>query len=204
MNSMVSRQSDHHNTQKNSNYMNELNTIWQNNEIAQEIKALVQAHHGGSELLLDQQYPEGSPTHPSFVAGHACVSGACVTILKAMLKLHDDTTSIKWSAVGDVKQSMSDGSALEDYTGSDTTEVSIVGELNKLASNIAVGRDFAGVHFRSDGDIGIQMGEEYAISYLIDLSRSYDESRQNSFQSYNLQKFDGSFITISKDGVKPA
>jgi len=39
MNSMVSRQSDHHNTQKNSNYMNELNTIWQNNGgVGDEIK----------------------------------------------------------------------------------------------------------------------------------------------------------------------
>ena len=181
-----------------------LDTIWQNNEIAQEIKALVQAHHGGSELLLHQQYPEGSPTHPSFVAGHAAVSGACTTILKAMLKVHDDTGSIKWSAVGDVKQSNVDGSALEDYTGADATEVSIVGELNKLASNIAVGRDFAGVHFRSDGDIGIQMGEEYAISYLIDLCKSYDESLTGSFKEYNLQKFSGEFVKISKDGVKPA
>ncbi len=28
-------------------------------------------------------FPEGSPTHPSYGAGHATVAGACVTILKA-------------------------------------------------------------------------------------------------------------------------
>src|SRR5919197_5407831 len=33
--------------------------------------------------LLPQAFPEGSPTHPSYGAGHATVAGACVTILKA-------------------------------------------------------------------------------------------------------------------------
>src|SRR4030095_1200137 len=33
--------------------------------------------------LLPQMYPEGSPTHPSYPAGHAVIAGACVTILKA-------------------------------------------------------------------------------------------------------------------------
>ncbi len=33
--------------------------------------------------LLPQAYPEGSPTHPSYPAGHAVISGACATILKA-------------------------------------------------------------------------------------------------------------------------
>ncbi len=33
--------------------------------------------------LLPQAFPEGSPTHPAYGAGHATVAGACVTILKA-------------------------------------------------------------------------------------------------------------------------
>ncbi|HEX8905553.1 MAG TPA: hypothetical protein VF771_11955, partial [Longimicrobiaceae bacterium] len=33
--------------------------------------------------LLPQAYPEGCPTHPSYGAGHATISGACATILKA-------------------------------------------------------------------------------------------------------------------------
>ena len=45
--------------------------------------AAVQSHNGGS-LMLPAAFPEGSPTHPSYTAGHATVAGACVTILKAM------------------------------------------------------------------------------------------------------------------------
>ncbi len=34
--------------------------------------------------LLPQVYPEGSPLHPSYGAGHASVAGACVTMMKAL------------------------------------------------------------------------------------------------------------------------
>ena len=33
--------------------------------------------------LLPMAFPEGSPTHPAYGAGHATVAGACTTILKA-------------------------------------------------------------------------------------------------------------------------
>jgi hypothetical protein len=33
--------------------------------------------------FLPQAFPEGSPLHPSYGAGHATVAGACVTVLKA-------------------------------------------------------------------------------------------------------------------------
>lgn len=33
--------------------------------------------------LLPQAFPEGSPTHPSYPAGHATIAGACATVLKA-------------------------------------------------------------------------------------------------------------------------
>lgn len=29
-------------------------------------------------------YPEGSPMHPNYGAGHATIAGACVTLLTAM------------------------------------------------------------------------------------------------------------------------
>jgi hypothetical protein len=32
--------------------------------------------------LLPQAFPEGSPLHPAYNAGHATVAGACVTLLK--------------------------------------------------------------------------------------------------------------------------
>lgn len=34
--------------------------------------------------LLPMAFPEGSPMHPAYGAGHATVAGACVTILKAL------------------------------------------------------------------------------------------------------------------------
>jgi hypothetical protein len=37
------------------------------------------------------------------------------------------------------------------------------GELNKLAANVALGRDTAGVHWRSDGVEGLNLGEGVAV-----------------------------------------
>ncbi len=36
--------------------------------------------------LLPMAYPEGSPAHPSYPAGHPTIAGACVTVLKAFFK----------------------------------------------------------------------------------------------------------------------
>ncbi len=40
--------------------------------------------------LLPMAFPEGSPMHPAYGAGHATVAGACVTILKAFF----DTSAV--------------------------------------------------------------------------------------------------------------
>jgi hypothetical protein len=75
------------------------------------------------------------------------------------------------------------------YTGAPLT---VGGELNKLASNIAIGRDFAGVHYRSDGVEGIKLGEAIAISILRDTATLYNEV----FPGFSLTKYDGTPITI--------
>ena len=36
------------------------------------------------------------------------------------------------------------------YTGADASRLTVGGELNKLAANVALGRNFAGIHYRSD------------------------------------------------------
>ena len=51
-------------------------------------------------------------------------------------------------------------------------EMTINGELNKLAQNVESGRMFAGVHYRSDAH-GLLLGEEYALSYLADVLTDY-------------------------------
>jgi hypothetical protein len=70
--------------------------------------------------------------------------------------------------------------------------LTVGGELNKLASNIALGRDAAGVHWRSDGIEGLKLGEAVAVGILRDLRTTCPES----FAGFSFTKFDGSTITI--------
>lgn len=65
-------------------------------------------------------------------------------------------------------------------------------ELNKLAGNVALGRDTAGVHWRSDGIEGLKLGEQVAISLLRDYRKSFNEN----FAGFSLTKFDGTTVTI--------
>jgi hypothetical protein len=51
------------------------------------------------------------------------------------------------------------------YKGAPLT---VGGELNKLAGNLLVGWSFGGVHWRSDNDAGLRLGEAVAISVLTD------------------------------------
>ena len=46
--------------------------------------------------------------------------------------------------------------------------MTVGGELNKLAANIAMGRNFAGIHYRADADHGMRLGERVAIACLQD------------------------------------
>lgn len=133
--------------------------------------------------LLPMAFPEGSPTHPSYPAGHACIAGACATILKAFF---EETRPIDDPVVANAA-----GSGLQPFTGPQT--LTIGGEINKLANNIALGRDWAGVHFRSDGVDGLKVGEQQAIGLLRDYSRTYNEE----FAGFTLTKFDGARVRIS-------
>jgi hypothetical protein len=152
-----------------------------------------QASTGVSNLYLMLQFLEGSPTHSAWYAGHAAVAGACVTVLKAMLDCHEanETTRKPWTM--DVNFS-SNGDSLDDYTDPDVSQMTIIGELNKLASNVSLGRDFAGVHYRCDGDCGLALGEKYAIRYLVDLAKKLHESQSGLFEGWLLEKFDGSRV----------
>jgi hypothetical protein len=121
-----------------------------------------QDRKNGGTYLLPQAFREGSPLHPSYGAGHATVAGACITILKAWFK---DLKPIP----GTIWESNHDGSELKEYKGNDKNEISVHGELNKLASNIAIGRNAGGVHYRTDYTASLTLGEEVAISILKEL-----------------------------------
>ena len=132
--------------------------------------------------LLPQAFPEGSPTHPAYGAGHATVAGACVTILKAWF---DESFVIENPVVPDVT-----GQVLVPYAGSENLTVG--GELNKIAANVALGRNIAGVHWRSDATESLKLGEQIAIGILRDQRACYNEV----FNGFSLTKFDGTTITV--------
>ncbi len=131
--------------------------------------------------LLPMAFPEGSPMHTAYGAGHATVAGACVTILKAWF---DESVVIPNPVVPS-----SDGTTREPYVGPPLT---VGGELNKLASNISQGRNIAGVHWRTDGTESNLLGEEVAISILRDQRATYNEP----FNGFTFTKFDGTTITV--------
>ena len=147
--------------------------------VASSAPAAVYARHG--TYLLPMAFPEGSPLHPSYAAGHATVAGACVTILKAWF---DDSLPIPDPVVPSA-----DGLSLIPYKGAQLT---IGGELNKLASNIGTGRNIAGVHWRSDAAESFKLGEAVAISLLRELRLTCNEE----FDGFALTKFDGTQVTV--------
>ncbi len=131
--------------------------------------------------LLPMAFPEGSPTHPAYGAGHATVAGACTTILKAWF---DESFVIP-----NPMQPADDGLSLVPYFGTDLT---VGGELNKVASNVAIGRNIAGVHWRSDGTESLKLGEAVAIQILEEQKGTYNED----FNGFSLTKFDGTTVTV--------
>jgi hypothetical protein len=138
--------------------------------------------------LLPMAFPEGSPTHPAYGAGHATVAGACVTILKAWFK---ETTRLVDLDITPV-QPADDGLSLVPYGGADASELTVGGELNKLAANVALGRNTAGVHWRSDATESMKLGEQLAIGILRDQRSCYNEV----FNGFSLTKFDGTQVTV--------
>jgi hypothetical protein len=131
-------------------------------------------------------FPEGSPAHPSYGAGHATVAGACVTILKALFDGELPVTDFF-----PVVEPTDDGSTLMPYLGADVGQMTIAGELNKLGSNVATGRNLAGVHWRTDGEESMRLGEEVAIRVLRGQKPTYNEGFGATFK-----RFDGTMITI--------
>ena len=127
-------------------------------------------------FLLPTAFQEGSPMHPAYGAGHATVAGACVTVLKAFF----DTSAIfginedgdtGFFAAAKVKKHIQfdvikDGHDFKLDPKPAKCPLTLEGELNKLAANISIGRNMAGVHYFSDYYDSLRMGEEIAIGML--------------------------------------
>lgn len=122
---------------------------------------------------LAQCAPEGSPAHPSYPAGHAVFSGVGCTIIKAFLQ--ND-----WIFQNPVVPS-DDGKTLVPIHD----KLRLDHELNKLANNVATGRNMNGFHYRSDGHESILLGEKIAILILQDWIERYPENNASfKFNGY--------------------
>lgn len=206
--------------------------------------------------LLPMAFPEGSPMHPSYGAGHATVAGACVTVLKAFFEMFAlpegfadpdgkplvyDRRSIPFPVFAPTRRGErrpqrvngwlipdgdalpeaffaeeltlnaagllgkggkafeanpdDNGATLREYAGADTAALTIQGELDKLAANVAIGRDFAGVHYYTDYYESLRMGERIAVGMLQEQMLTY---REPLFM--RLRSFDGDYIAIVGTG----
>lgn len=131
--------------------------------------------------LLPMAYPEGCPTHPSYPAGHAAIAGACATVLKAFFA--------ESFIVPNPVVATADGLSLALYKG---TDLRVGDELNKLAANIALARNAAGVHWRSDSIEGLKLGEAVAVGILTALRTTYPEH----FTGFTFTTFAGTNGTV--------
>ena len=144
-----------------------------NNSVLQRIYA------SQGNYLMPQAYVEGAPCHPSYPSAHSTVAGAMSTILKAWF---DCSFQLPHSYVASV-----DGQSLLE-TGDTLT---VGNEIDKLASNCALFRCAAGIHYRSDGN-GLALGEAVAIALLEEMVGRYSTPVK-----FDIKKRDGKRIAIS-------
>ena len=130
-----------------------------------------------NSFLLPMAFPEGSPMHPAYGAGHATVAGACVTILDHGYQLPF------------CYQPAADGASLQ--KAAIAAPLTVEGELNKLASNISIGRNWAGVHYFTDYIESIRLGEDIALGILEEQKLTYGENF-----SMTVPLFDGGVVRI--------
>jgi hypothetical protein len=153
-------------------------------------QALHQSSSKYGSDLLSQPFPEGSPAHPAYPTGHGTVGGACITILKFFF----DGDYVLYAP----QESSSDGTTLGSWDPMDHPDylrgnLTVNGELHKLAHNVTFGHGLhGGIHWRSDSDWSMTLGEAVAIRFLQDLACTYKEPFSITFT-----KLDGTPQTIT-------
>ena len=104
-----------------------------------------------------------------------------------MLKAFFDETQL----ITDCVMPSADGTSLMPCDG---LALLVGGEMNKLAFNIAMGRNFAGIHYRSDAEAGFRLGEDIAIALLQDWVGTYSED----FTGFRFTRLDGTPVSICR------
>lgn len=205
----------------------EANLFWKENNWPVGYGPLEKAERNA---LLPMAFPEGSPMHPAYGAGHATVAGACVTILKAFFEMYEIGEKRNTFSIYDIVrrpggypaqkfpddlfqderllvgggEDQFDHAYVPDPAKSHTellkyavqgAGLTVQGELDKLAANIAIGRNFAGVHFYTDYYESLRAGERIAVGILQEQMLTYREPVSMRFTS-----FDGDYVMIAGTG----
>jgi hypothetical protein len=76
--------------------------------------------------------------------------------------------------------------------------LTIEGELNKLAANIAIGRNGAGVHYRTEYTKPLALGEAVAVAMLQENALTFADVDPD--RVWTLPTFDGHWICIDAKG----
>ncbi|MBK3665059.1 vanadium-dependent haloperoxidase [Bradyrhizobium diazoefficiens] len=151
------------------------------------------AYNKKGNFLLPIAFSAGSPAHPAYGAGHATVAGACVTILKAWFDHHG--ALLKPVIEGGRDAIAGTPLSIQAFGADDGDMVTVEGELNKLASNVAMGRSMGGVHWRTDNTRSLRLGEKIATIILRRQSGDYHEH-----PGWEYWNFDGNRVSISNMG----
>ncbi len=175
--------------------------------IVGKIETFNKACGGDKAAFLPMAFPEGSPMHPAYGAGHATVAGACVTMLKAFFDTdavfaktakgdvtwkRREKTDTPVAYTSDYKVGAGKGQKLVEACDGDF--LTLEGELNKLAANISIGRNMAGVHYFTDYYDSLRMGEEIALGILEEQSHGYPT---DPFVT-SVPTFDGDVVRIGR------
>ncbi len=98
-----------------------------------------------------------------------------------------------------VSPGMEDEGTLTELAKAVADKLTIEGELNKLAMNVAMGRSIGGVHWRSDNTRSLILGEALAAEILADITTDANEKPSFEFRSF-ARKADGTPKKVKVDG----
>ena len=159
----------------------------------------------GGTYLLSQVFPEGSPMHPSYGAGTRRKPARGWTVMKAQFNedfeitdpFERDRVSTPEKPYNPALIANADGTKLIPYTGPGSDQPLVVWqELNKLAADIAINRNFAGVHYRTDYTASLRMGEQVALGLLEEQAANFNED-----QFFQLTLLNLDIVRVTRNGI---
>lgn len=145
------------------------------------------SNNNNGKFLMPLCYSQGSPFHPSYPAGHAVIAGAMSTIMKAWF-------NCDWEIPAVVPDHSGDKLVLYKLTSEPNMiqYLKLGDEIDKLATNCSISRNMAGIHYRSDAENGILLGEQVAISVLEDEVKKYTDEI-----AFRFRRRTGEVVTIA-------